>query len=120
MRLIDADQLLNFIRFDEQVIAPEEHTAQDIVMMIQTAPTISPPPNAPLTLSELREMDGKAVYVTGLFTDCSGKRHGAWALVDVKQKMCRVHGGGLAIFENHEKSWLAYRRKPGDETNAAT
>ena len=44
MRLIDADRLLDFIKFDERVIAPEEHTARDIVMMIQTAPTVAPAP----------------------------------------------------------------------------
>lgn len=52
MRLIDADRLLDFIKFDKKVIAPEEHTAEDIVMMIQTAPTVAPPPNAPLTMEE--------------------------------------------------------------------
>lgn len=62
MRLIDAEQLLDFVRFDERVIAPEEHTAQDIVMMIQTAPTITLPPNDPLTLEKLREMAGEPVW----------------------------------------------------------
>lgn len=62
MDQIDRGQLLDFIKFDEKVIAPEEHTAQDIVMMIQTAPTIAPPSNDPLTLEELREMDGEPVW----------------------------------------------------------
>lgn len=39
MRLIDADQLLDFIKFDEELIAPEERTTEDIVMMIKCAPT---------------------------------------------------------------------------------
>lgn len=59
--LIDRAQLLEFIEFDRKVIAPEEHTAQDIVMMIQTAPTIAPPPNDPLTLEQMREMGGGAL-----------------------------------------------------------
>lgn len=63
MRPIDADWLLDFIKFDERVIAPEEHEAEDIVMMIQTAPTITPPPNDPLTMEELREMEGKPLPV---------------------------------------------------------
>lgn len=71
--------------------------------------------NSPLTLEELLEMDGEPVYVTGTFTDCRGKRPGAWSLVDVKQKMCRVHGGGLAIFENYKKYWIAYRCKPEED-----
>lgn len=41
MRLIDADAVLNFERFDLEVTG-EEHTANDILMMIQTAPTIGP------------------------------------------------------------------------------
>lgn len=41
MRLIDADALLEFERFDRELIG-EEHTAEDILMMIQTAPTITP------------------------------------------------------------------------------
>ena len=41
MRLIDADAVLNFERFDLEVTG-EEHTANDILMMIQTAPTIDP------------------------------------------------------------------------------
>lgn len=84
--------------------------------LVQVQPTVTQSPNGPLTLEELREMDGEPVYVTGTFTDCRGERPGAWALVDVKQKMCRVHGGGLAIFENCGKHWLAYRRKPEELT----
>lgn len=41
MRLIDADAVLNFERFDLEVTG-EEHTANDILMMIQTAPTMDP------------------------------------------------------------------------------
>ena len=39
MRLIDKDALLAFERFDAQI---EEHTADDILMIIKTAPTIDP------------------------------------------------------------------------------
>lgn len=108
MRPIDADQLLDFIRFDERVIAPEEHTAQDIVMMIQTAPTIAPPPNDPLTLDELREMDGEPIWIC----DPDGS-NGMWALVDFEYELCRTAKGGLAIFDIYGKTWLAYRRLCG-------
>lgn len=37
-RHIDADRLLSFIQHDLEIISPCEHTADDIVMMIQTAP----------------------------------------------------------------------------------
>lgn len=39
MRLIDADALLAFEKFDAQI---EEHTEKDVLMIIQTAPTIDP------------------------------------------------------------------------------
>lgn len=65
-------------------------------------------PNDPLTPEELREMDGEPVWVCHPLD----KRSGAWALVDIKFDMCRVAGGGIAVFENCGKIWLAYRRKP--------
>ena len=70
------------------------------------------PHNDPLTLEELREMDGEPVWVC----EPNGT-NGVWGLVDLEYQMVRLHGGGLAIWENNDKSWLAYRRKPEEETN---
>ncbi len=64
----------------------------------------------PLTLEELREMDGEPVWVC----EPNGT-NGVWGLVDLEYQMVRLHGGGLAIWENNDKSWLAYRRKPGED-----
>ena len=66
--------------------------------------------NPPLTLEELREMDGEPVWVC----EPNGT-NGVWGLVDLEYQMVRLHGGGLAIWENNDKSWLAYRRKPEEE-----
>lgn len=107
MRLIDADEAKKQVNQMQILKTSEEILLQ---LALDRTPTYEPP-NDPLTLEQLREMDGEPVYVTGTFTDCCGKRPGAWALVDVKQKMCRVHGGGLAIFENFGKYWLAYHHK---------
>lgn len=108
MRLIDADQLLSFIKLDERAIAPEEHTAQDIVMMIRTAPTIvQTNANVSLTLEELRQMDGEPVWIAKM--DGSG---GVWMMVDAEYELCREAHGEMAVFENCGKTWLAYRRKP--------
>lgn len=109
MRLIDADQLLSFIKLDERVIAPEEHTAQDIVMMIQTAPTIvQTDTNVSLTLEELRQMDGEPVWVD--FPKC--QEASGWMLISVNRH-CVYNGFlGDCDFENCGKNWLAYRRKP--------
>lgn len=65
--------------------------------------------NEPLTLEELREMDGETVCIApvdgGPYT---------WMLVDTKYEVCREAHGGLAVFENFGKTWVAYRRKPED------
>lgn len=118
MRLIDADQLLDFIRFDERVIAPEEHTAQDIVMMIQTAPTIAPPPNDPLTLEQLREMDGEPVWVVGISTINNFRGH--WDIfewTDGKMMFCvSLEEPDIDNYDPKMKlgvaGWRAYCRKP--------
>ena len=110
MRLIDADQLLSFIKLDERAIAPEEHTAQDIVMMIQTAPTIvQTNANGSLTLEELRQMDGEPVWIVPM---CGSGGFCTWMLVDAEYELCREAHGEMAVFENFGKTWLAYRRKP--------
>lgn len=44
MGLIDRDRLLYFIRRDADIILLEKHTADDIVAMIKTAPTIEAVP----------------------------------------------------------------------------
>lgn len=64
------------------------------------------PPNPPLTVDEFREMDGMPVWVC----EPNGA-NGVWGLVDLEYQMIRLHGGGLAIWENNDKSWVAYRRK---------
>ena len=69
------------------------------------------PPNAPLTLEELREMDGEPVWVE--FPKCP--EADGWMLVDVNRHC--VYNGllGECDFENYGKTWFAYRRKPDDE-----
>ena len=63
--------------------------------------------NPPLTMEELREMDGEPVCIApvdgGPYT---------WMLVDTKYEVCREAHGGLAVFENLGKTWVAYRHKP--------
>lgn len=41
MRLIDADFLLEFIKFDATISAPEKQTVEDIIAMIKVAPVAS-------------------------------------------------------------------------------
>lgn len=115
MRPIDADQLLDFIKFYGRVVVPESHIVRDIVLLIQTAPTIAPPPNDPLTPEQLREMDGESVWVEMFVKGL--KSH--WAIVygkylsdgrfwsDKERFLLSIDKtGGYGLV------YLAYRRKP--------
>ena len=63
----------------------------------------------PLTLEELRGMDGEPVWIVpmrGSGGFCT------WMLVDAEYELCREAHGEMAVFENCGKTWLAYRRRP--------
>lgn len=76
------------------------------------------PPNTPLTLDQLREMDGEKIYVhyiDGFYTDEDGAYFGKF------EQLVRECNGKLTAcelpLEYYEKTWLAYRRNPeeGDD-----
>lgn len=75
------------------------------------------PPNSPLTLEELRELDGEPVWVD--FPKCP--EASGWMLISVSRHC--VYNGllGNCDFENCGKNWLAYRRRPeGNVSNLDT
>lgn len=75
--------------------------------LVQAQPTIAPPPNDPLTLEQLREMDGEPVWVV------RGEGEGRWALIRfVNNYGVGTHGCGFLGFEDWQVDWWAYRRKP--------
>ena len=64
-----------------------------------------PPPNDPLTLEELREMNGEPVWV-----ECLGsKDYSVWAIVCLNGIQTKYF---YADFDYYGDEWLAYRRKP--------
>ena len=63
----------------------------------------------PLTLEELREMDGDPVWIIPI---CGSGGFCTWMLVDAEYELCREAHGEMAVFENCGKTWLAYRYKP--------
>lgn len=69
------------------------------------------PPNDPLTLDELRGMDGEPVWIAKM-----GGSGGVWMLVDAEYELCREAHGEMAVFENCGKTWLAYCRRPEEVT----
>lgn len=126
MRLIDADACPKLFdaKFKETkrlILAGEKHLDNlaegfmEANNVIRSMPTIAPPPNDPLTLDELREMDGEPVWV-GL---CRNAKSGKYVILDGYDQVLhclRVIGGGLLDCTVMGKAWLAYRRKPEDET----
>ena len=76
------------------------------------------PPNEPLTLEQLREMDGEPVWIKrlkGLSVCDTG-----WAVVDVCPNQIRVWWFGSEVEDEPSKkdygeTWLAYRRPPEGE-----
>lgn len=71
---------------------------------------LAPPPNEPLTLEELREMDREPVWIERI-GDISHK-DSAWAFVNVERSICRTTDGSPAYFDFYGRGWLAYRRRP--------
>lgn len=70
--------------------------------------------NPPLTLEELRGMDGEPVWIERIGDNCH--IDSAWALVNRENCLCRTSDGDLAFFELLGRAWLAYRRRPEEGT----
>jgi len=103
MRLIDANAL-----HKEISEWPESVMYKDWVQAaIANAQTITPPPNAPLTLDELREMDGGPVWCEKFeWRICYG-------VSDFRGCLCMETGAGSCIqLNDYGKTWRAYRCRP--------
>ena len=81
----------------------------------------APPPNPPLTLEELREMDGEPVWISPV--NANGKVPARWMLVSgynpnkdiyLFAPSCNITQGYNG--KSYGKIWLAYRRKPEEGT----
>lgn len=117
MRLIDADALKDGLKLHYQDTDQKYETDRQwavgynaglerALYSIAYSKTISTPPNPPMTLEELLEMDGEPVYISGKWIDC----------YDV---YCGVSSDGIVQFykaalpaDSYGKTWMSYRRKP--------
>ena len=118
MRAIDADELLKQqykMGFGQMPVVS--------VDAIKNAPTLTLP-NEPLTLEELREMEGQWIIIKAFDADISGimpafiKDQFATTLCELGSKaivpdLCEVHFS----FNEYGKTWLAYRRPPEGEAD---
>ena len=67
--------------------------------------------NDPLTLEELRGMDGEPVYAA-LIEPTVGKKAGYGLYYDDKSALTQRWTNWCLWYEDYGKTWLAYRRKP--------
>ena len=67
--------------------------------------------NPPLTLEELQGMDGEPVWIRTKY-DASKS---FWAIVNTKGDQVESYAR-VELFEDYWSDWLAYRRKPGEES----
>lgn len=83
---------------------------RELVTVEQLKALISPP-NDPLTLEELRQMDGEPVWIEG-----NPPLIGQWAIMYGGSEFFIQFNAGCnaMIAEEYGKTWLAYRRKPED------
>jgi hypothetical protein len=97
-RFVALDKVIDRLAaYEDTGLTPEEIMA------------LIPLPNDPLTLEELRGMDGEPVWIVPM---CGSGGFCTWMLVDAEYELCREAHGEMAVFENCGKTWLAYRRKP--------
>ena len=100
MRAIDSDALKEYIKKTD--LTAVERGA--LLQAISNMPTLTPP-NEPLTLKELREMDDEPVW-------CCPKNDsakGSWMIVGPNG--CE-NITSFAIYDDYGTGWLAYRRPP--------
>lgn len=74
------------------------------------APTIAPQ-DEPLTIEQLRQMDGQPVWIVDVG---NRKWYGpSWAIVDREANLVRtVKNWNAVFFEKYGERWIAYRRPP--------
>ena len=100
MGAIDSDALKEYIKKTD--LTAVERGA--LLQAISNMPTLTPP-NEPLTLKELREMDDEPVW-------CCPKNDsakGSWMIVGPNG--CE-NITSFAIYDDYGTGWLAYRRPP--------
>lgn len=107
MRLIDAEPIIKNLSAMKTQLGYDAIDIDGMIKALREAEkvTASPPLNNPLTLEELREMDGEPVWV-----ECpTNQKCSCWGYHDEDG-----FNGYCAYFDDDEygKVWLAYRRKP--------
>ena len=110
IRPIDGNVLIEWFR-------PYLHTGEaipaDVVIEdIRSMPTLTQP-NEPLTLEQLREMDGEPVWVvpTGTYE----KDEPMWCVLESPMALIPGVDYWSWDFDGYAETWIAYRRPPEGE-----
>ena len=81
------------------------------------------PPNEPLTIEQLREMDGEPVWCKWLLPEDRAIEQGKWFIVisgdkaGLEIKRPAEYGCHFCKIDDYGKTWLAYRLLPEGEIN---
>lgn len=124
-RAIDGDALK---RWCEKIIDQACHPAtvqigEVFLDKVRSMPTLTPS-NKPLTLEELREMDGEPVWCKWLLPEDRAIEQGKWFIVisgdeaGLEIKRPAEYGCHFCKIDDYGKTWLAYRRSPEGEEDA--
>ena len=103
------------LKMYEDILFAEDGTER--ISLEQLRAMTTPQPNPPLTLEELREMDGKPVWIVGVSAINNFKGH--WDICDWRTERSVLfpycmESPGLDLYG---LIWLAYRRKPEEADN---
>lgn len=111
-RAIDANELMVEIQVCSWDSEQDKERAEDLVLGM---PTLTPP-NEPLTLEELREMNEVPVWIQNLEEPAKSQ----WRLLYWDRgKYLVLQGISVRgyLMEEYGESWLAYRRPPEGEVD---
>lgn len=122
IRLIDGNALIE--RFRPYLHTGESIPADVVIEGILSMPTLTPP-NDPLTLEQLREMDGEPVYLISAGISEWNVLGGETLITtayDVPRTGLKTVADGIRFINGREfrqdhysKTWWAYRRPPEGE-----
>lgn len=86
--------------------------ARQLYAALQIKEACAEPENKPLTLEQLRKMDGEPVWCELYSKKAKGGKFKAWGIVDSwGVDFLEMH----LDFDYYDKSWKAYSRKPEQE-----
>ena len=122
-RMIDGDKLVENLRLIatcwsiSPFVSKEKHNGavdmlREVEREVKEAPTLTQP-NEPLTLEELREMDGEPVWVVP--RGMHEKDEPMWCVLESPMALIPGVDYWSWDFDGYAETWIAYRRPPEGE-----